>query len=174
MGRACKCCVCGEKLNTDTAFTWNHVTKGGNIKRFFFCSEDEYINQTVQIAMADARKSRLHNAINNILGYAHSNSMLFAQEKQWSEDDDIVTAIENHVDKIAGIMSYKGFDITSDSYRVYRYLSAIINNNINEWVSEVKALRDNEKSLEERVVEHESYKAKSHQKRTRKCLDDYD
>lgn len=174
MGRACKCTVCGSKLNTDTAFVFNHITKGGNTQRFFFCNEQEYIDQRVKIAMANGRVIRVNEAIDAILGYDHNNSMLFAQEKKWSKDNNMVLVIESHVEELAELMKYKGFDISSDGFHVYKYLSAVINNNMNKWLSELQLSIEAQESLESRVAEHEEVKTKSFQRRKNRCLDDFD
>lgn len=173
MGRKCKCTVCKADLNTDTAYLWIHKTEKTE-KRFYFCSEEEFIKCATEKALAASRKNRVHEAINDILGYEHKNSMIFKCEAEWSKDEDVVQAIESHVSYMNELMFYKGFCIDSDAFRVYKYLSTVINNNLNAWVSEIQLQNKCDDIIDKRVIERSDYKPKSHQKRTRKCLDDYD
>lgn len=173
MGRRCKCTICKAELNTDTAYLWTHYT-AKTTKKFYFCSEKEFIDYTKEKALSADRKKRVNCAINEILGYVHSNSMLFKSEDEWSKNEDVVQAIEVHVSDLYKLMSYKGFDIHSVPFHVYKYLSAVINNNLTAWVSEIQMKREIDAGYDKLTIEHSEYKAKSHQKRTKKCLDDYE
>lgn len=174
MGRKCKCTICKAELNTDTAFLWTHRTEKTE-KRFYYCSEEEYMNYIKIKAIENDRKRRMNDCINNIIGYINKNTLLFSAEKEWLNVDYALEAIENNALWISDLLRRKGFDMWSNEYNLIKYLSAVINNNLKNWINEIKQTMELEEYKSGVVdVNHEEHKAKSFQKRKNKCLDDFE
>lgn len=183
MGRKCKCTICKAELNTDTAYTWIHYPDkpGSKPKKFYYCSESEYLNYIIKKNKEKSDKIKINEVINNIIGYENKNTLLFAQERKWISIPDAIEVIENHSELISKILSDKGFTYDaihidySSQYRFIKYLSAVINNNLEVWISDLNHERELQEFRESKPTpEHDEYKAKSFQRRKRKCLDDYD
>ena len=119
-----KCRICGNKTERNDAYK---VVVNG--KNEYYCNEKEYKQKQKQIA----DKEKTIKIINEIFGYEVTNSALFKELKELSENnsyDKIYSFIYDNRQMLDKSMSR---DFTSE-YGKIRYFSTIIKNNIVDYV----------------------------------------
>lgn len=138
----CKCRACGEILDTETAYA---VLV--NKKRSYYCDEEEYntykankrsIQKVAGTSKQQIDKDRMYWLICDIIGRKEIiNTALWSERKIWSTiatDEIIATYLEQNKDYLSDTISR----IEDKEFNRIRYLSAIIKNNIGDFIQNVK------------------------------------
>lgn len=170
--RKVKCCCCQEVLPINEAYRVEKRTKTGKIKRFYFCSQEEYEETERKTRQFLADKLIINNTINEIIGYENKNTVMFGEEIKWCKTPYAVDAIVGHMDYIRQAVAGKIFN---SEYCLIRYLSTVINNNLENWIEQVKVDNAINEWLENKeTVVDDDVKLIRRTSKKRHCLKDYD
>lgn len=139
--RQVKCRVCGKKIDKDTAFQGS--------PRMYYCSEQEFRTENAFWEM-----------VREFLG-STNHTALFKEVALWGDHGKVLSYMQENRAKIEHDMA-KSFN---SEYGKIRYFSAIIKNNIADYVPSQPEI--------ERQVSDEIYDCKYKPKERRKCLSSY-
>ena len=139
--RQVKCRACGKKIDIDAAFQGS--------PRMYYCSEQEY-----KIEL------KFWNTVYEFIGNT-KNTLLFKEAALWGSHSKVLSFMQDNKAQIEQSMA-RSFD---SEYKKIRYFSAIIKNNIADYVPSQPEI--------EHQVSDEIYDCKYKPKKRRKCLRDY-
>lgn len=162
---ACKCVACGKKLLTTQAYS---MQKGS--KNQYFCSEQEYKEYTQKKIFAVRDERRLWSIVEYIIDHHTTNYSLKKYIKEWVSEPYAVDAIDMYKDDVKDIISRKYFD---NEYFMIRYVQAVINNNLYDWIKDYKAKQERERTRD-KCSDSDLYEIRGYPKRKTKCWDDFE
>lgn len=129
-----KCRLCGKKINKECAF--QAPTGGG---RFYYCNEEEANVKETERAKKIEKNNKpkkidpVYEEIADIFGYRIQNSALFKEMKFWREicnDEKILAYLQENKGYIKNAVER----LNSNEYARIRYVSAILKNNLKDYV----------------------------------------
>lgn len=128
----CKCRICGEALDTKTAYLV--VTNG---KKAYYCSREEFESDETKKQKASADKEKVYRLICDIIGRQEIvNSALWKEKAVWNKvaiDEVIGQFLEENRDYLASVIGR----LDDVEYNRIRYLSAILKNKLGDYKPKV-------------------------------------
>lgn len=123
-----KCKVCGTALDTKAAY--KVVTNGKNA---YYCSEEEYKNDSVKKEKAEADKNKVYTLICDIIGRKEIlNTVLWKERAIWNKafsDELIWQYLESNKVYLTTVISR----LEDKEFNRIRYLSAILKNSLGDF-----------------------------------------
>lgn len=127
-----KCRICGEPLDTKTAYLV--VTNG---KKAYYCSADEFEADEVKKKKAEADKDKVYFLICDIIGRQKIiSSALWKEKAVWNEvatDEVVGQYLEENKDYLSSVIGR----LDDVEYNRIRYLSAILKNKLGDYKPKV-------------------------------------
>ena len=128
-----KCRICGENLDTKTAY--KIIVNGKNA---YFCSELEYKDDVAKKEKIATDKDRVYRLICDIIGKREIlNSILWKEKMVWNKvasDEIIGQYLEENKEYLTNAISR----LDNVEYNRIRYLSAILKNSLGDFKPKVK------------------------------------
>ena len=128
-----KCRICGEQLDTKTAYLV--IAKG---KKAYYCSEEEYKIDEAKKKKAAEDKDKVYRLICDIIGRQEIvNSALWKEKTVWNKvttDEVIWQYLEENKVYLASVISR----LDDVEYNRIRYLSAILKNKLGDYKPKVE------------------------------------
>ena len=156
-----KCKICGEPLDTKTAY--KVVTNGKNA---YYCSVIEYENDLAKKEKAAADKDNVYRSICNILRKNEiTNSVLWKEKAEWNKafsDELIAQYLNENKEYLTSAIA----KLENKEYNRIRYLSAIIKNSLGDYTPKPKV------EVQKVIVEETVYEAPSVRRNKRRSLAD--
>lgn len=127
-----KCRICGEPLDTKTAYLV--VTNG---KKAYYCSADEFEADDAKKKKAEADKDKVYFLICDIIGRQKIiSSALWKEKAVWNEvatDEVVGQYLEENKDYLSSVIGR----LDDVEYNRIRYLSAILKNKLGDYKPKV-------------------------------------
>ena len=127
-----KCRICGEPLDTKTAYLV--ITNG---KKAYYCSADEFEADDAKRKKAEADKDKVYFLICDIIGRQKIiSSALWKEKAVWNEvstDEVVGQYLEENKDYLSGVIGR----LDDVEYNRIRYLSAILKNKLGDYKPKV-------------------------------------
>lgn len=159
-----KCRICKKSIKKNNAYCIQHEVhkRDGTISHtpYYYCSENEYVNYLRKKTEQEQARADVWNFIRIFFGDSQ-NTALFREEKLWGDPIKVSEFIKNNKYKF-NIINNKTFD---SEYGKIMYFSAIIKNNINDFLN-----KPQEQQIESESVSVEMYENKHKNKTRRKGL----
>lgn len=163
-----KCRFCGKTIDDDP-FVNIIRTKSGKEKKEFYCNEYEYKKSLSKIGKNQSTidKERVYKLFAEIIGRDEiGNTVFWREKKDWNklaDDKHIADYLEENRISLSNSLS----KIINVEFNRIRYLSAIIKNNIGDYL--VKAKREQEPK---KAVNIEFFNSTHQSKAKRRSLDE--
>ena len=128
-----KCRICGEELDTKTAYKVVILDKNKKEKRAYYCNQTEYEEDAKKKVKIAADKDRVYWLICEIIGRTEiTNTVLFAEWKIWNKvaDDE---KIGNYLEKNKGYLRSTIARLDDKEFNRIRYLSTILKNKLGDY-----------------------------------------
>lgn len=123
-----KCRICGEPLDTKTAYLV--VTNG---KKAYYCSQEEYESDEAKKKKATEDKDKVYRLICDIIGRQEIlNSALWKEKAIWNKvatDEIIGQYLDENKDYLSSMIGR----LDNVEYNRIRYLSAILKNKLGDY-----------------------------------------
>lgn len=133
MGRKCKCKICKNQLNTDTAY--KVIINGKNT---YYCNKEEYDIYYEDINKRKEEKEKCYDTICNILNIPFLTPMYIKQLNKLKEFYDYYTIERTFKECENNILWFLNKNEDSSEYGKSRYIMTIIINNINTIYKKIK------------------------------------
>jgi YHS domain-containing protein len=157
----CKCKICGEPLDTKTAY--KVVVNGKNA---YYCSAAEHENDLAKKEKAAADKDNVYRSICDILSKNEiTNSVLWKEKAEWNKafsDELIAQYLNENKEYLTSAIA----KLENKEYNRIRYLSAIIKNSLGDYTPKPKV------EIQKVIVEETIYEAPSVRRNQRRSLAD--
>lgn len=148
-----KCKICNRDIPKGKQYIANHMSDGGKLYRYNYCSEEEYMEHQKEIEY----KNNMYDTLKDYMGYTTSQILPSVVLKQITELHKgysyrvIYNVIRSMEDKIRYWMTLDGkFD---NEYQKAKYLNALIGNNINDEYLKLKREAKIERERERETVD---------------------
>ena len=128
-----KCKICGEPLDTNTAYRVITLDKNKKEKKAYYCSKEEYEKDEAEKKKAADDKDKVYRLICDIVERKEIlNSILWKEKAIWNKvaTDEI---IGQYLEDNKGYLSSMIGRLDDVEYNRIRYLSAIIKNKIGDY-----------------------------------------
>ena len=133
-----KCRICGESLDTKTAYLVVTVDKNKKIKKAYYCSQEEYETDTKKKEKIAEHKDNVYRLICEIIERKEiTNTALFAEWKIWNkvaDNEKIGQYLDENKTYLCSIIA----KLEDKEFNRIRYLSAILKNNLGDFKPEAK------------------------------------
>ena len=147
MGRKAKCRVCGESLDTTTAFKLIEHDTNNKPKTSYYCSREEYLEDSAKKEKESEYKNKAYNLICGIIGREKIiNTVLWKEWKEWNKvfsNEKIASYLEENKE----YLTYTISRLEDKEFNRIRYLSAILKNSLGDF-------KPNVSTKEDKLVEH--------------------
>lgn len=128
-----KCRICGESLDTKTAYKVVTLDKNKKEKKAYYCSQEEYDTDKAKKEKAEEDKDKVYRAICDIVGRKEIvNSALWAEKKIWNKvatDEVIGRYLSENKEYLSSVIGR----LDDVEYNRIRYLSAILKNKLGDY-----------------------------------------
>jgi len=171
MGRA-KCQICRKDVNTKTGFK---ISKGS--RNLWYCNKQEYLDYIAEQEKEKQFKEDLHFSIDLSIDITLNSSWRLIDSKiktlrESYSREEILWYFDNNIDNIAKILRKKAI---ADEYKSILYFMAIVNNNIQDYLTEHPVVNQNPQTiLAEDFYMAPSIKYVSHKRRAMKDIEEDD
>ena len=167
MPRKVKCMICKKSIDIDKAYVAEiKIGKDNKTTKKYSCAKEEYDNYNEEKTRKKIREKRMSEVINRIINRENKNTLLFQKEREWISVPFALEAIENNEDYITRIIQNKAFN---SEYAELRYLSAVIDNNLNDWIAKIKIeIENNMRTIEKSTTNIEFYETKKTSRKKRR------
>lgn len=139
-----KCRICGENLDTKTAY--KVIINGKNA---YFCNEKEHQDDLVKREKVAADKDKVYRLICDIIGRKEIlNSILWKEKATWNtvaSDEVIGQYLEENKAYLTNAIS----KLDNVEYNRIRYLSAIIKNSLGDFKPKAKEVENPKPQVDE-------------------------
>lgn len=139
-----KCRICGESLDTKTAYKVITFDKNKKEKKAYYCSQEEYETDTQKRKKATEDEDRVYKLICEIVGREKIiNTVLWSEWKIWKQVADNVKIgqyLEENKDYLISIISR----LDNIEFNRIRYLSAILKNKLGDYKQKI-AIKESDK-----------------------------
>ena len=133
MGRKAKCRVCGESLDTTTAFKLIEHDTNNKAKTSYYCSREEYLEDSTKKEKELECKNKAYSLICGIIGREKIiNTVLWKEWKEWNKvfsNETIASYLEENKTYLASTISR----LEDKEFNRIRYLSAILKNSLGDF-----------------------------------------
>lgn len=168
-----KCRICGESLDTKTAYLVVTLDKNKKEKKAYYCSQEEYEIEDAKKRKAAEDKDKVYYLICDIIGRAEIiNSALWKEKAVWNKvaTDEV---IGQYLDENKEYLSSTIGRLDNVEYNRIRYLSSILKNKLGDYrpraVSNKQVVKDVVPKIQD---EHYETKFKLKQRRGLEDLED--
>lgn len=133
MGRKAKCRVCGESLDTMTAFKLIEHDTNNKAKTSYYCSREEYLEDSAKKEKESECKNKAYSLICGIIGREKIiNTVLWKEWKEWNKvfsNETIASYLEENKAYLTSTISR----LEDKEFNRIRYLSAILKNSLGDF-----------------------------------------
>lgn len=151
-----KCRICGESLDTTTAYKVISYDASGKEKRAYYCSQEEYEEEENRKKKAADDKDRVYRLICDIICRKEIiNTVLWKEWKLWNKvatDELIGQYLEENKIYLTSVIAR----LDDVEFNRIRYLSAIIKNKLGDFKPKAKETPKPKVQVEETVYEPQS------------------
>lgn len=166
MGRKAKCRVCGESLDTTTAFKLIEHDTNNKAKTSYYCSREEYLEDSAKKEKESECKNKAYSLICGIIGREKIiNTVLWKEWKEWNKvfsNETIASYLEENKAYLTSTISR----LEDKEFNRIRYLSAILKNSLGDFKPKEKV-----QTVVNPIIQDEHYETKFKLK-SRKGFDD--
>ena len=132
-----KCKICGEPLDTKTAYKVITLDKNKKEKKAYYCSQEEYETDAKKKEKISADKDKVYKLICEIINRKEiTNTALFSEWKIWnkvSDNEKIGSYLEENKIYLCSVISR----LEDKEFNRIRYLSAILKNKLGDYKPKV-------------------------------------
>lgn len=132
-----KCRICGESLDTKTAYLVITLDKNKKEKKAYYCSKEEFEKEEAKKKKAADDKDKVYYLICDIIGRKEIlNSALWKEKAIWnkvSTDEVIGKYLEENKEYLSNLIGR----LDDVEYNRIRYLSAILKNKLGNYKPKV-------------------------------------
>jgi YHS domain-containing protein len=162
-----KCRICGEQLDTKTAYLV--ITNG---KKAYYCSEEEYEIDEAKKKKAAEDKDKVYRLICDIIGRQEiANSALWKEKTVWNKvatDEVIWQYLEENKIYLDSVISR----LDDVEYNRIRYLSAILKNKLGDYKPKMETKEIEKPRIQVDDNFYEPVHTKSNKRRSLEDLED--
>ena len=137
MGRKAKCRICGESLDTMTAYKVITYDTNDKSKTAYYCSKEEYQKDEEEKRKSLDAKDKAYKLICEIIGREKIiNTVLWKEWKEWSNafsNEIIALYLEENKEYLMATISR----LEDKEFNRIRYLSAILKNSLGDFKPKV-------------------------------------
>lgn len=155
MGRKAKCRVCGESLDTTTAFKLIEYDTNNKAKTSYYCSREEYLEDSAKKEKESECKNKAYSLICDIIGREKIiNTVLWKEWKEWNKvfsNEKIASYLEENKEYLTSTISR----LEDKEFNRIRYLSAILKNSLGDFKPKEKVQK-----VINPIVQDEHYETK--------------
>lgn len=128
-----KCKICGEPLDTKTAYKVITLDKNNKEKKAYYCSQEEYETDAKKKEKVAADKDKVYRLICDIINRKEiTNTVLFSEWKIWNKvasNEKIGVYLEENKTYLCSVISR----LEDKEFNRIRYLSAILKNKLGDF-----------------------------------------
>ena len=138
-----KCQICGKNIDRDTAY--RVVVIGPKSKKEiikYFCSEQEWQAEKARKKKLRDDKNKVYDLVCDMFGYKIINTNFFAEWAIWNQlksDETIYMYLKENEDLLKNVCN-KSYE---NEYHKIKYFSAIVKNNLKDFVPKIKVEKPN-------------------------------
>lgn len=136
----CKCKICGESLDTNTAYRVITIDKNKKEKKAYYCSQEEFETETKKKEKLATDKDRVYKLICDIIERKEiTNTALFSEWKIWNkvaDNEKIGQYLEENKVYLCGVIA----KLDDKEFNRIRYLSAILKNKLGDFTVQEKKI----------------------------------
>lgn len=153
MGRKAKCRVCGESLDTTTAFKLIAYDTNDKPKTSYYCSKEEYEKSEAEKRKNEDNKNKAYSLICGIIGREKIiNTVLWKEWKEWNKafsNETIASYLEENKEYLTSTIAR----LEDKEFNRIRYLSAIIKNSLGDFKPKTKEVEKPKVHVDETFYE---------------------
>jgi hypothetical protein len=150
-----KCKICGEPLDTKTAYKVITLDKNNKEKKAYYCNQEEYEADAKKKEKVAADKDKVYRLICEIINRKEiTNTALFSEWKIWNKvasNEKIGSYLEENKTYLCSVISR----LEDKEFNRIRYLSAILKNKLGDYTVKVTV-----KEIVKPKIQDEHYKTK--------------
>jgi hypothetical protein len=128
-----KCKICGEPLDTKTAYKVITLDKNNKEKKAYYCSQEEYEADAKKKEKVAADKDKVYKLVCEIINRKEiTNTALFSEWKIWNkvaDNEKIGIYLEENKIYLCSVISR----LEDKEFNRIRYLSAILKNKLGDF-----------------------------------------
>lgn len=132
-----KCKICGESLDTKTAYKVITLDKNNKEKKAYYCNQEEYEADAKKKEKVAADKDKVYKLVCDIINRKEiTNTALFSEWKIWNKvanNEKIGTYLEENKAYLCSVISR----LEDKEFNRIRYLSAILKNKLGDYKPKV-------------------------------------
>ena len=132
-----KCRICGEPLDTNTAYKVITLDKNKKEKKAYYCSQTEYEEDVNKKEKVAADKDKVYKLVCEIIERKEiTNTVLFSEWKIWNkvaDNEKIGVYLENNKTYLCSVISR----LEDKEFNRIRYLSVILKNKLGDFKPKV-------------------------------------
>ena len=132
-----KCKICGEPLDTKTAYKVITLDKNNKEKKAYYCSQEEYEADAKKKEKVAADKDKVYRLVCEIINRKEiTNTALFSEWKIWNKvanNEKIGAYLEENKIYLCSVISR----LEDKEFNRIRYLSAILKNKLGDYKPKV-------------------------------------
>lgn len=129
-----KCKICGEPLDTKTAYKVITLDKNNKEKKAYYCSQEEYETDAKKKEKVAADKDQVYRLVCEIINRKEiTNTALFSEWKIWNkvaDNEKIGFYLEENKTYLCSVISR----LEDKEFNRIRYLSAILKNKLGDFI----------------------------------------
>ena len=129
-----KCKICGEPLDTKTAYKVITLDKNNKEKKAYYCSQEEYEADAKKKEKVAADKDKVYRLVCDIINRKEiTNTALFSEWKIWNKvanNEKIGAYLEENKAYLCSVISR----LEDKEFNRIRYLSAILKNKLGDFI----------------------------------------
>lgn len=133
-----KCKICGEPLDTKTAYRVITLDKNKKEKKAYYCSQEEYETDAKKKEKVATDKDQVYRLVCDIINRKEiTNTALFSEWKIWNrvaDNEKIGAYLEENKVYLSSAISR----LEDKEFNRIRYLSAILKNKLGDFTVQVK------------------------------------
>lgn len=153
MGRKAKCRVCGESLDTTTAFKLIEHDTNNKAKTSYYCSREEWEKSEAEKRENEDNKNKAYSLICGIIGREKiANTILWREWKEWNKifsNKTIASYLEENKEYLTSTISR----LEDKEFNRIRYLSAILKNSLGDFKQKEKEVEKPKVQVDETFYE---------------------
>ena len=150
-----KCKICGEPLDTKTAYKVITLDKNNKEKKAYYCSQEEYEADAKKKEKVAADKDKVYRLVCDIINRKEiTNTALFSEWKIWNKvanNEKIGSYLEENKTYLCSVISR----LEDKEFNRIRYLSAILKNKLGDYTVKVTV-----KEIVKPKIQDEHYETK--------------
>ena len=148
-----KCRICGEPLDTKTAYLVITLDKNKKEKKAYYCSQEEYEADDAKKKKAVEDKDKVYSLICEIIERKEiTNTALFAEWKIWNkvaDNEKLGRYLDENKVYLCSVVSR----LEDKEFNRIRYLSAILKNNLGDFKPKVNEIEKPKVKVDESFYE---------------------